>query len=63
MYALLDKARRFVLPIDVTLQLFDAMVVPILLYGSEIWGFQHVEMVEKLHLKFKKMLLSLNKST
>ena len=40
MFYVLRKARKLCLPIDVLLQLVDAMVAPILLYGSEVWGYE-----------------------
>jgi hypothetical protein len=63
MYALLNKCTKLCLPIDIQLQLFDSMIKPILLYGSEIWGFQNIDELEKVHLKFMKIILRLNKST
>ena len=39
------------------LHLFDSIIVPIALYGSEIWGFKYMEILEKLHLQFCKILL------
>ena len=38
------------------LDLFDHMVVSVLLRGSEIWGFDGNITIEKLHLKFCPML-------
>ena len=40
MYGLLSKTYQFHLPIDILLELFDQLVLPILLYGSEVWGFE-----------------------
>ena len=40
MFYVLRKARKLSLPIDILLQLFDAMVAPILLYGAEVWGYE-----------------------
>jgi hypothetical protein len=45
------------------LSLFDQMVKPILLYGCEIWGFGNNDLLEKVHLKFCKMILNLKTST
>jgi hypothetical protein len=39
------------------------MVKPILLYGCEIWGFGNNNVLEKVHLKFCKMILNLKTST
>ena len=30
------------LPLDLQLQLFDQLILPILLYGCEIWGFEKI---------------------
>jgi hypothetical protein len=49
--------------LDIQLELFDALVKPILLYGSEVWGFQNMVNIERVHLKFMKRILAVNKST
>ena len=51
------------LDVDVQLHLFDTMVLPIALYGSEIWGHVNFEMIERLHLQFCKILLKVKKCT
>jgi hypothetical protein len=38
------------------------MVKPILLYGCEVWGFSNNDIIEKVHLKFCKLLLHLKSS-
>lgn len=63
MYSLKSKARKLNLPVDLQCDLFDAMVVPILLYGSEVWGFQTVDQINVFHRKFLKCLLRVNKGT
>ena len=63
MYALITKARKLNLPVDIQLHLFDTLVVPILLYGCEIWGHENYAILEKLHLKFCKYILHINKYT
>jgi hypothetical protein len=41
-------------------ELFDKMVKPILLFGSEIWGFSKtIDCLEKIQLRFCKLLLKL----
>ena len=37
-----------------TLDLFDQLIVPILTYGSEIWGFSKPLQQERVHLQFYK---------
>ena len=63
MYSLLKKSRRLGLDIDVQLQLFDSVVAPVALYGCEIWGFMNTDLLEKLHLRYCKMVLKVKKST
>ena len=48
--------------IETKLQLFDSIVTPILLYGSEVWGFENISNVEKIQIRFYKLLLGLNGS-
>ena len=48
--------------IETKLQLFDSIVTPILLYGSEVWGFENIRNVEKIQIRFYKLLLGLNGS-
>ena len=40
MFTLFRKAQILRLPVDITLELFDKTIVPILLYGVEIWGVE-----------------------
>ena len=34
--------------------MFEKLVTPILLYGSEIWGFSCTELLEIFHINFLK---------
>ena len=48
--------------IMLTIKLFDALISPILLYGSEIWGVDCNDQIEKdpaelVQIKFLKWLL------
>ena len=47
MHLLLKKNRSLNVPLDLQLKLFDHTIVPILLYGAEIWGFENTEIIEK----------------
>ena len=40
-------------------QLFDSIIMPILLYGSEIWGLQNVNNIDKIQMGFYKSILGL----
>lgn len=51
------------IPIDVQLKMFDSMVEPILLYGSEVWGFEDMYLIEQVHLKLCKKNLRVRNTT
>jgi hypothetical protein len=63
MFALLRKIRKLFLPLDVQIDLFDKTVVPILLYGSEVWCPFMSNLASKLQLRFLKIILKVGKST
>lgn len=63
LYALMRRIRNVNLPIDLQLKLFDTLVVPVLLYSSEVWGFENINEIEKVHLHFLKKTLGVRKST
>lgn len=52
-----------VLCIKDKLKLFDSLVQPILMYGSEIWGFHKADDIEKVHVKFLKQILGVRRQT
>ena len=43
--------------------LFDKIVIPIVLYGCEAWGFSNLKILETLHLKYCKIVLKLKSTT
>ena len=47
----------------IKLDLFNSMVLPILMYGCEIWGFNRADPVERFYLSFLKSILGVKKST
>ena len=64
MFEVLKRGRTHNLSIECQLELFNKMVKPILLYGSEIWGFsKNIQCLEKVQLRFCKLLLKLKTST
>ena len=63
MYGIIRKIREFKLPIECQFDLFDKVVVPVLLYGSEVWGYERLEIIERLHLKYLKYIFNLKSST
>ena len=63
LFAIKSKKEKFNLPIDIVLDLFDKMILPILLYGCEIWGFENLEKIEVFYRKFLKYILKVNMRT
>ncbi len=63
LYCMLAKARKLQLPIDIQCQLFDHLVLPVLLYGIEVWGYEDVLQVEVFHRKFLRLILHVNRYT
>ena len=70
-YALNSRYQLKHLPIQAALKLFDSTIVPILLYGSEVWSiYENVDdkewdsnRIEKIHTQFLKRILGVNRST
>ena len=63
MYGLIRKSRSLMLPIDLQIELFEKMVQPILLYGGEVWGFGNLDVLERVVLKYLKLILNMKTST
>ncbi len=57
MYVLIGKWRKLGLLIHLQIELFDRMIVPIILYSCEVWWPENYTETEKLHLKFLKHIL------
>eukprot|EP00916_Digyalum_oweni_P000498 GHVL01000911.1.p1 GENE.GHVL01000911.1~~GHVL01000911.1.p1 ORF type:complete len:163 (+),score=0.01 GHVL01000911.1:326-814(+) len=51
------------IPRSVFFKIYDAQVLPILMYGSELWGFQRFEALEKAHLFACKKFLCVGRQT
>ena len=45
------------------LELFDKLVLPILNYGGEIWGFHQGKSIERIHMRFCKRTLGVKRTT
>ena len=62
-YALLQKIKKLHLPVDISIELFNQLVIPVLTYGCEVWGFSDINCLEVLHRKFIKIILGVSKYT
>jgi len=47
------------LPFKCAFGLFDKMIVPIILYGSEVWGYTYYKSIEEVQVNFCKHILGL----
>ena len=63
MFALLSRGRVLQLPVDIMLEMFNKTVLPIMLYGCEVWGVGKNDMLDTVFLKFCKFLLGLKSCT
>ena len=63
MHLLYKRVRILNIPLDLQIELFNHTVLPILLYGSEIWGFQNTKLLENVQNKFLRSITKLKKST
>ena len=63
MLSLIVKAQRLNLPIDIVVELYDQLVLPILLYGIEIWGFSDISAIEVIYIIFFRGIQKFNRST
>ena len=63
MFSLLNKSNGLGLPVDVQLELFDKTVLPVMLYGCEIWGYENIKLFESFYLRYLKYILKVKKST
>ena len=52
MHFLFCRINNLNLPIDLQLKLFDHTVVPILTYSCELWGYENLDMIERIHTDF-----------
>ena len=51
------------LSVAILLELFDKLILPILCYSCEVWGFNKAKDKERVHLKFCKYVLKMKTST
>ena len=55
--------RKEALPVDIQLLLFDSMIELILIYSSEVWGYDNLKFIEQIHLKYCKRVLQVRNTT
>lgn len=63
MHLLYMRINNLDLPLDLQLKLFDSTILPIITYGCEIWGFENLQMFERIHNSFLRSVIKCRKST
>ncbi len=63
MYAVVGTSRKYDLPIDIQLEMYNSMVLPVMLHGCEVWGNEVVRELELLQMKFCKHVLCVHRYT
>ena len=65
MFVIVTKSKRLSLPLDVLFELFDRVVLPVVLYASEIYGHKDscIKKLEIFQRSLYKKALKLSKST
>ena len=63
MYFVLSKAKDNNLSTECKLKLFDSIVLPIMLYGCEIWGHEKIDICNSIQIHFLRHILPVKKST
>jgi hypothetical protein len=51
------KLRNISIPIDLQLKLFDTIILLILTYGCEVWGYENTKQLGKFILQFCRNIL------
>ena len=62
-YSMLTKVKKHNLDVDVFIDLVEKLVIPTLLYGSEIWGHGDLKQLQTFLNKIMRRFLRLHKST
>lgn len=63
LHLLYSRVSNADLPIDLILKLFDNTVMPILLYGAEVYGYEDLTILERVHCNFLRKITKARKST
>ena len=62
MWHILSICNRLSLNMETKLHVFDTYVSSVLNYGCEVWGFHLAHDIEKVHMNFCKIILSVKRS-
>ena len=60
---LYTRINNLYLPIDLQIKLFDHTVLPIMTYSCEVFGFENVQILERIHTGFLRRITRTKKCT
>ena len=63
MHLLYKRIGSLKIPTDLQIELFNHTILPILLYGCEIWGYSDIKLIENVQNQFLRSITKLKKST
>ncbi len=63
LFSLYKMSCKLQLNMVTKIELFERMIVPILVYGCEVWGFEDLEQVHVFQRKFLRKLMFLSNGT
>ena len=56
MHLLYKRIYNLNLPLDLQLKLIDSTILPIITYGSDVWGYENLEIFERIHNQFLRSI-------
>ena len=62
MYFVLSKSKDNYLSTKYKLKMFDSMVLPLLLYRCEIWGYEKVDIFNFVQINFQRHIIPVKKA-
>ena len=62
-YSIVVTCRKLVLPVDIQIDMYNSMVVPIVTYASEIWGHYVMREIKLMQTRFHKHVLFVHRNT
>ena len=62
-FSVISKVKQHNMPVDVFTELFERMAIPVLLYGSEIWGYEGTEHLQVTCNNIMRRFLRYHKTT
>ena len=66
MHLLYKRINNLNMPLDLQLELFDNTILPIITYSYELWGYDNVQIFERIHhvhTSFPRTITKCRKST